>query len=183
MRKTPGTRRHWRRARLVAWVVVSCLGLALEARADEGLLPDLSFQIDCSRTSRTDFDDQVLRYLTEQGFRVVNAAKSPGNAGEDPGRHELRGVDRHDRIVSVVSFPRRPDHLTFSLLSMPPTHHDLAFDAAVQSFFSRDLICDVSQITTNDNGSDGVASFRAQVDRLDALLQASEGLDPSAAKH
>jgi hypothetical protein len=53
----------------------------------------------------------------------------------------------------------------------------------VQSFFSRDLICDVSQITTNDNGSDGVASFRAQVDRLDALLQASEGLDPSAAKH
>lgn len=183
MRKNSGVRVNWQWARLVVLAGISCLGWSAQGQTEDPLLPDFAFQIDCSQNSRPDFDDQVIRYLTQQGFRVVDVAKSHGISADDPDRHVLRGIDRHDRIVSVVSFPRRPNHLTFSLLSLPPTHHDLAFDGAVQSFFSRDLICEVSQITTNDNGVDGVASFRAQVGQLDSLLQAAEGLDPSSAKH
>ncbi len=162
---------------------LSCIGISAPAWADDSLLPDMAFQIDCSQNSRRDFDDQVARYFTDQGFRVVDVAKSRADQGGDPGRHELLGVDRRDRIVKVVSFPRRPNHLSFSLVSMPPTRQDPGFESAVENFFTRELICEVSQITTHENGVDGVASFKAELDRLDALLQSAEGLDPSASRH
>jgi hypothetical protein len=169
-----GRRGHWRR--ILAFAGLWSIGMGSCAKADGALLPDLTFQIDCSQNPRPDFDDQVTRYLTEQGFRVLDATKSNGKGTDDPGRHELRAIDRRNRIIRLVSFPRRPNHLTFSLLSAPPTRHDIAFDGQVETFFSRDLICEVSQITTHENGPDDVADFRAEVDRLSASLQVAEGL-------
>jgi len=168
---------------LLAAAGVSCLGLGSLADADDGLQPDTAFQLDCSQNARSDFDDQVTRYFTQQGFRVVDLAKLHADAGGDAGRHELAGIDRRNRIVRIVSFPRRPNHLSFTLLSMPPTRHDPGFDGAVQSFFSRDLICEVTQILTNDNTADSVANFEAEVAGLTALLQTAEGVDASASKH
>jgi hypothetical protein len=143
----------------------------------------MAFQIDCSQNSRRDFDDQVVRYLTDQGFRVVDIAKTQRiQGGDEPGRHELAGIDRRDRIFRLVSLPRRPNLLSFTLVSTPPTRHDAGFDSAIESFFSRELICDVSQIVTHENGVGTVANFKAEVDRLNAVLQASEGLDASTSR-
>jgi len=160
-----------------------CLGRPTRGYADDSLLPDLEFQIDCSQNPRTDFNDQVARYLTEQGFRVADTGKSQSHPSADEGRNELTGIDRRNRIVTVTSFPRRPNLLSFTLLSPPPTRHDPGFDSAIQTFFSRDLICDVSQVVTHENSIDSVASFTAKVDRINTLLQASEGLDASSSKH
>jgi hypothetical protein len=163
---------------------VALLGIGMPTRgyADDTLLPDLVFQVDCSQNPRSDFEDQVARYLTDQGFRVVDTGKSPAHPGADEGRHELTGIDRRNRIVTIASFPRRPNLVTFTLLSTPPTRHDPGFDSAIQTFFSRDLICEVSQIVTHDNSPDSVASFTAEVNRINALLDVSDGMDASTSK-
>jgi hypothetical protein len=172
------------RRRLVLLAVAALASSAVPAAGygDDSLQPDTAFQIDCSQNARTDFDDQVARYLTDQGFRVVDIGKTQRTQGDDPGRHELAGIDRRDRIVRLVSFPRRPNHLSFSLVSTPPTRHDNGFDSAIESFFSRELICDVSQIVTHENSIDTLANFKAEAERLNAVLQASEGLDASVSK-
>jgi len=167
----------------VAAAGLSWIGLLSTAHADDSLLPDMQFQVDCSENPRPDFDDQVTRYLTDQGFRVVDIGKSHVDRSTDADGHELRGIDRRNRIVSLVSFPRRPNHLSFTLLSMPPTRHNEAFDSAIQNFFSRDLICDVSQVAIHENNGDSLASFQAEVDRLNALLQRAEGMDASSSPH
>jgi hypothetical protein len=44
------------------------------------------------------------------------------------------------------------------------------------------LICEVSQIVTHDNSPDSVASFTAEVNRINALLDVSDGMDASTSK-
>ena len=163
-------------------VALLCMVMPTRASADDSLLPDLGFQVDCSQNPRSDFEDQVARYLTDQGFRVVDMGKSQAHPGTEEGRHELTGIDRRNRIVTVASFPRRPNLVSFTLLSAPPTRHDPGFDSAIQTFFSRDLICEVSQIVTHDNSQDSAARFTAEVNRVNALLDASDGMDASSSK-
>lgn len=166
-----------------ALALLCVVGMPTRGYADDSLLPDLAFQVDCSQNPRSDFEDQVTRYLTDQGFRVGDTGISQAHAGAEQGRHELTGIDRRNRIVTVSSFPRRPNLVSFTLLSTPPTRHDPGFDSAIQTFFSRDLICEVRQIVTHDNGSDSVASFMEEVARINAVLEAADGMDAASAKH
>jgi hypothetical protein len=141
------------------------------------LLPDLAFRFDCAERDRSVLENDIEKFLRNEGFRVLNRGRIQRKHNVFLSEIDIVGLDDKRRIVDVNKFiTEKTSTYSVSLLSPPPTQRSPQFEEALLVFVKEKLMCNVRQVSRNQNGPEAIDFFNNEVKRIEGLFRQAEDL-------
>jgi hypothetical protein len=145
----------------LAWVLVVLVsGWVLSegdsfARAQSpSVSADLAFLFDCKESYPSALDEPIERFLTAEGFNVLNQSRVIKERGVRANfAVMIFGLNKKRHIITFNAIPPMQGRYSASLITQPPTHRESALEEALLKFVSNQLGCVVDHITRGDNGA------------------------------
>lgn len=161
-----------------AAVFIGRIGMAA-SHSERVLAPDLAFHFVCGQRDRSALENDIEKFLTREGFRVLNHGRLQREHNVRLLETNIVGLDDRQRIVNFTTLPPTKGKYTVGLLSRPPTQHSPLLEEALLVFAKEKLKCAVEQISRNENGPEPLDFFNREVKRIEGYFRQAEELQGS----
>src|SRR5215831_13197308 len=149
----------------VTWIFAILLaalfaGLTESVRAQSASLQaDFAFLFACKQNDQTTMEGQIEKFLSDEGFKVLNQARTNRKRGAPSFGVLVFGLDEKRRIITVNALPPREGRYAASLITPPPTHRSAALEDAFLKFVADQLGCETYQVSRNENAADMLDAY------------------------
>lgn len=150
--------RTWRSSLALAFLMLAPVQLQASV-----LYPDLTFQFDCEGQTHLVVEDFAERFLTENGFEVLNVTRIR-RENKLPAMQAavfVDGLDSQKRRMRFMAVPFTGAAYTFLLNTQPPTRRSNDLEAQVIEFVSGRLGCQIRDLERNENGAEAKELFES----------------------
>jgi hypothetical protein len=137
---------------------------------------DLSFHFVCKEKDRASLEEDIDRFLRQQGFKVLNKSRIQREHGFSLSVLEIIGLDDKRRTIRVHDVPSGEGRYSVGLNTPPPTKHASQLEDALLEFASNTLGCEVRQVTRGENAEDTADLYSNTVRRVENLFRQAEQL-------
>jgi hypothetical protein len=172
-------RNHIRLVQQIVLIAAAILWLGTESRAQAVFSSDLGVQFTCKNQVRSVLENEIEKFLRDEGFRVLNQGRLQRAQGVFL-VDKIIGLDEKGRIIEFIALPRPgprplPEGSYAALLrTPPPTQRASRLEEDIEHFLlSAKLDCKVGQITRGSNGADAntKAFYDEMVSRVESLFR------------
>jgi hypothetical protein len=157
----------------ILWIVIAA-SWPLDGTFAEPTSPvhaDLAFHFVCEQTIPASLEDAIEGFLKREGFKVLNQARIMRSRGLSPFDILIFGLDNKHRIGKFTGLPRTKGKYAVSLITPPPTDRSSDLEEGVLKLVSKQLGCEVQQVTRHDNEANTRASFERHYKVMEDLFQ------------
>ena len=150
---------------VVGWLVAEDYAHAQSTR----VLPDLAFNFVCKQAP---LDEAVERFLTDQGFTVLNQVRADKERGLRANFPQLVfGLDKRRSIIKFVAVPPFQGKYDISLITQPPTQRESALEEALLQFVSDQLRCEIRQLLRHENGPASAEAYENHLKTIEGFFR------------
>jgi hypothetical protein len=167
------------------WLIILCAVAAFfiwrpylieSVQSGSILLPDLSFHLECKGKDRSALENDIEKFLSIEGFRVLNRGRIQREHNVFLFDTDIIGLDDKQNIVDLIKMPNTESRYAMSLTSFPPTQHYPQLEKALLAYAKEKLKCEIRQVRRNQNGPEAIEFHNNEVKRIEGLFRQAEEL-------
>ena len=138
--------------------------------------PDLAFHFHCDQVAPSTLENKIQKFLERSGFRVLNQARIQREHDSAIFDILIFGLDRKGGIFNFTALPGSGGRYAASLITPPPTVRSVDLEASTLNLISKDLSCDIRQVSRSENSADTRDAYEQHYNRIEDLYRQAEEL-------